>query len=606
MGDLLGKVKLLFQKDKHLHNDLYKILGFFPRNIELYKIALSHSSNTYSKKDGRSYNNERLEFLGDAILSAVVSDILYRHFENKREGFLTNTRSKIVQRSTLNELSSEMGVEKLIRSKAKKTSHNSYISGNAFEALIGAIYLDRGYNACKSFVEKQILKKFVNVDVVAKTEVNFKSKLLEYCQKNRFTCEFTLKNVDNNDNNAPVFRSIVQIEEVMSGEGKGYSKKESEQEASKDALMRLSRNDKLKNQIFDSKEKRTAMEASEYAAVPRISEIEEALHNEAEERAERKNQKAKNNNQKAEDIKDAKAKNMSKPDNHNDVKDQKKAESQKPSNEKPLETLQKSEKEQTPKPDVKPILSDIPQKEKIAEKPEDAPISTHKEALQPVKEQTTEMSEETVSEKKEKTPAKKSVRKTGRRTNKKETPQPEPTPTKEGVLKQEETTENKPQETQEAAEKKTKKQDKPTAKRTTTKKTTTKKATKKTNTAKEDSSKAETATTETEKVINTDINEKVIEEKPKKTTRKLTTSKKTEDKSKAVETEKVEISEIAPEEQKEEKSAEKKSKTTRKSSATKKATEKKPTTKKATTKKTTTKKSVSKKSTAEQSAEETK
>ena len=139
MGDLLGKVKLLFQKDKHLHNDLYKILGFFPRNIELYQIALSHSSNTYNRKDGRKFNNERLEFLGDAIFGAVVSDILYHRFENKREGFLTNTRSKIVQRNTLNELSAEMGVEKLIRSSP--ATHSKHLS--VLSTSIAAILLVR-------------------------------------------------------------------------------------------------------------------------------------------------------------------------------------------------------------------------------------------------------------------------------------------------------------------------------------------------------------------------------------------------------------------------------------------------------------------------------
>ena len=144
-----------------------------------------HKSIRKRNDKGKPLNNERLEFLGDAILDAAVGYIVYRHYEGKREGFLTNTRSKLVSRDTLGKLAVEMGLGNLLLSASHSTSHNSYVEGNAFEALVGAIYLDRGYEACLAFFEKQILGKYIDIDKVAFKEVNFKSKLLEWSQKNR-------------------------------------------------------------------------------------------------------------------------------------------------------------------------------------------------------------------------------------------------------------------------------------------------------------------------------------------------------------------------------------------------------------------------------------
>ncbi|MBR7027835.1 MAG: ribonuclease III [Bacteroidaceae bacterium] len=291
MLDIIARVKLFFAKDKDFRAELAGILGFLPIKIEYYKIAFSHSSNQYrSPKGGKKFNNERLEFLGDAILEAVVSDLVFHHFENKREGFLTNTRSKIVQRSMLNELATEMGVDRLLRTGIRGQSHNSNIGGNAFEALIGAIYLDRGYSACKKFVKKQILRKFVNIDDVAQKEVNFKSKILEYCQKNRIIPEFKLKSAEKDEANNPLFRSILDIEGVMVGDGKGYSKKESEQNACRDALLRMRRSQALVNQIFEAKEKRTSTEAPIFVAVPKIDEIEAEIAQMNEAKTERRRQ----------------------------------------------------------------------------------------------------------------------------------------------------------------------------------------------------------------------------------------------------------------------------------------------------------------------------
>ena len=164
INDIIDRIKLPFRKEKELFSALYAIIGFYPHNISYYKQALMHRSAGQRNEKGRPVNNERLEFLGDALLDAVVGHIVFEHFEGKREGFLTNTRSKLVSRETLGKLAEEMGVTQLIRSNAKPKSHNSYMAGNAFEALVGAIYLDQGYDAVMRFVKKRILEKMVNID----------------------------------------------------------------------------------------------------------------------------------------------------------------------------------------------------------------------------------------------------------------------------------------------------------------------------------------------------------------------------------------------------------------------------------------------------------
>ena len=232
LNNLIYRIKLPFLKEKELYSALYDILGFYPKNIHYYKLALMHKS-IMKREKGKPLNNERLEFLGDAVLDAVVGDIVYRHFEKKREGFLTNTRSKIVQRETLNKLAQELGITQLVLTSGSNTSHNSYLGGNTLEALIGAIYLDKGYNACMKFVQKRILSKLIDLDKVAYKEVNFKSKLIEWCQKNRVEIEYKLLEQKKDNDGNPTFTYQVLIEGIEGCNGSGYSKKESQQLASK-------------------------------------------------------------------------------------------------------------------------------------------------------------------------------------------------------------------------------------------------------------------------------------------------------------------------------------------------------------------------------------
>lgn len=249
----IDKIRLLFHKDRESYFCFYKILGFFPRNIRFYEQALLHKSTSIRSEKGRPLNNERLEFLGDAILDAIVGDIVYKHFEGRREGFLTNTRSKIVQRETLNKLAVEIGLDKLVKYSTRSSSHNSYMYGNAFEAFIGAIYLDQGYERCKQFMEKKILKNYIDLDKMSRKEVNFKSKLIEWSQKTKMEVSFELIEQSLDQDYNPMFHTEVRIESLSAGTGTGYSKKESQQNAAQMALKKIKSDEAFKEAIETAK-----------------------------------------------------------------------------------------------------------------------------------------------------------------------------------------------------------------------------------------------------------------------------------------------------------------------------------------------------------------
>ena len=249
----IDKIRLLFRKDKESYFCFYKILGFYPRNIQLYQQALLHKSTSIRSEKGRPLNNERLEFLGDAILDAIVGDIVYKHFEGRREGFLTNTRSKIVQRETLNKLAVEIGLDKLVKYSTRSSSHNSYMYGNAFEAFIGAIYLDQGYERCKRFMEEKIFKNCIDLDKMSRKEVNFKSKLIEWSQKSKVEVSFELIEQFLDEDYNPMFHTEIRIEGISAGKGTGYSKKESQQNAAQAALKKIKNDASFKEQIEATK-----------------------------------------------------------------------------------------------------------------------------------------------------------------------------------------------------------------------------------------------------------------------------------------------------------------------------------------------------------------
>ena len=279
LNKIIDQIRLPFRKEKELYLSIYHIICILTHNLEYYKTPLLHKSVARRNEKGRPINNERLEFLGDAILDAIVGDIVFQHFSGKREGFLTNTRSKIVQRDTLNRLAKDMGITRLILSNGRSASHNSYLGGNAFEALVGALYLDHGYNACKKFMQKQILGELINIDKVAYKEVNFKSKLLEWTQKHKVEIEFKPLNFGKDSDGNPTFSFQVILENIACGEGKGYSKKESQQEAAKETMQRIRKDAKFADKIFAAKKLRLQKEAEEKAKMETKNTTDEDLEN---------------------------------------------------------------------------------------------------------------------------------------------------------------------------------------------------------------------------------------------------------------------------------------------------------------------------------------
>ena len=276
-SNLIDKIRLLFRKDRESYLCFYRMLGFYPRDIRYYEQALLHKSFSVKLDNGRLLNNERLEFLGDAVLSAVVGDIVYQQFEGKREGFLTNTRSKIVSRESLNHVAEQIGLSKLVKFTARHSAHNSYMGGNAFEALIGAIYLDRGYDYCMYFMQNRIIGQYINLNQVSRKEVNFKSKLIEWSQKNKVEIVYKLIEQSLDEFNSPVFETEVLLEGILAGKGRGYTKKESQQIAASEALDRIKKDSKFVDSVIAAKTLRLEAEEASEEAVSPAPEVQEEV-----------------------------------------------------------------------------------------------------------------------------------------------------------------------------------------------------------------------------------------------------------------------------------------------------------------------------------------
>ncbi len=232
-------VKLFSSDRKEFYLFLKNLLGFYPQNLKLYDIAFIHKSASTLDSQGNFVNNERLEFLGDAVLGSIIADFLYNRFPQEDEGFLTKTRSKLVNRSFLTKLTFEMGLNVFINSNTTKTIEKSHIYGDTLEALIGAIYLDKDYKITKFFVTKKILSQFVDLNEIEQNDSNFKSQLIEWSQKNKKEISFETTENSSENLKQPKFVAVVKIDNKQIGKGTGTSKKEAHQEAAKESLKKL-------------------------------------------------------------------------------------------------------------------------------------------------------------------------------------------------------------------------------------------------------------------------------------------------------------------------------------------------------------------------------
>jgi ribonuclease III len=230
----------LFYRDRKLASSLIRITGMLPWHMKLYEMAFIHKSASILLPDGNLVNNERLEYLGDAILDAVVADYLFSNYPLEDEGFLTKMRSKMVKRKHLNLLAIRLGFDKMMTSQTNPGNVSKHLYGNAFEALVGAIYLDKGFKKTSKFIER-IIQKYVNLEKLIKSDSDYKSQLIEWVQKNKKEILFESHEEIKNNSNIPLFITYIKISEKEFGKGSGLSKKESEQKASKIALEQISR-----------------------------------------------------------------------------------------------------------------------------------------------------------------------------------------------------------------------------------------------------------------------------------------------------------------------------------------------------------------------------
>lgn len=229
---LLRPLRRNFGRDKTYYRIVDDLFGFVPHNIELYKLALIHKSASLVLDDGRQINNERLEYLGDAVIEAVSSDYIYIEFPDEQEGFMTQMRSKIVSRQSLNGIAERIGLDRYIISNSSGNCTQKHISGDAFEAMMGAIYLDQGYEFVNRLLINRIFYHYLDLDDLTESETDFKSRLIEWCQKNHHSIAFR-SGLSRSAGMRPQFHATVYIDGLETGHGTGGSKKEAEQEAAR-------------------------------------------------------------------------------------------------------------------------------------------------------------------------------------------------------------------------------------------------------------------------------------------------------------------------------------------------------------------------------------
>jgi ribonuclease-3 len=229
--------KLYFSPNRKYIRSLENLLGYVPGNLRLYRMAFRHRSVAVEVKNGAKNSNERLEFLGDAILGSVVAELLFKMYPYKDEGFLTEMRSKIVSRSNLNQLAKRLGLDEHIEFDNKALGHNNKqgsLLGDTFEAMIGAVYMDKDYNFTRNFLLNRIIKPHVDIHTLELTETNFKSKLIEWCQRHGKDITFEIIPNDEGEN-SKLFTIRVNVDGESCAIGRDYNKKNAEKLAAEKA-----------------------------------------------------------------------------------------------------------------------------------------------------------------------------------------------------------------------------------------------------------------------------------------------------------------------------------------------------------------------------------
>ncbi|MBN2890507.1 MAG: ribonuclease III [Bacteroidales bacterium] len=221
---------------KDLKKNLKKVLGFTPKNISLYETAFIHKSASFVNKDNQVINNERLEFLGDAILDAVISDFLFKNFPAENEGFLTKTRAKIVNTKMLAKVASEFNLKRFLQMQTDNEFNNENLCADTFEALIGAIYMDKGYKLVREFINKKVIGNVVDVEKLISTESNHKSNLIEWAQKKGYVVRFA---TFEHKEDQKMFVAKIMVNDNEVAEGYGKTKKEAEQMSALKAIKKI-------------------------------------------------------------------------------------------------------------------------------------------------------------------------------------------------------------------------------------------------------------------------------------------------------------------------------------------------------------------------------
>ena len=260
---ILRPIRRNFGKDKRFCRAIDDMFGFVPHNIELYKLALIHKSASVELEDGSHVNNERLEFLGDAVIESITSDFLFIEFPDRDEGFMTQLRSKIVSRQSLNRIASLIGLDHHVISHAAGNTAQKHIYGDAFEAMIGAIYLDQGYDFANRLLINDIFGRYLSIDDVLCSETDFKSRLIEWCQKSHYTIEFRTEQDHSTSSAHPGFVSTVYVDGIAVGYGSGDSKKAAEQNASRSVSQSQTNtlDDESSARILDKLDRMTVRES---------------------------------------------------------------------------------------------------------------------------------------------------------------------------------------------------------------------------------------------------------------------------------------------------------------------------------------------------------